>query len=160
MKEQIPKNYQASITEKKWYSVWEENGYFKPVERKPGAGKYSIMMPPPNVTGQLHIGHALNMTIQDILVRYKRQQGFETCWIPGTDHAGIATQRKVRDAVRQEGLSMPELGREGFIERVWQWVNKYGTAITGQLRALGCSCDWDREVFTMDKQLSKAVREA
>ncbi len=160
MKEQIPKNYQASITEKKWYSVWEENGYFKPLERKPGAGKYSIMMPPPNVTGQLHIGHALNMTIQDILVRYKRQQGFETCWIPGTDHAGIATQRKVRDAVRQEGLSMPELGREGFIERVWQWVNKYGTAITGQLQALGCSCDWDREVFTMDKQLSKAVREA
>ncbi|QOR36384.1 valine--tRNA ligase [Clostridium sp. 'deep sea'] len=160
MSQQIPKNYNHTDTEKKWYKLWEEKGYFKPVKRDPSKGKFSIMMPPPNVTGQLHIGHALDMTLQDILVRYKRQQGYEACWIPGTDHAGIATQRKVRDALRKEGIDMQDLGREKFIERVWQWKDKYGSTITNQLRALGSSCDWDRESFTMDERCSKAVKEA
>jgi len=121
MREKISKAYDAKKTENKWYQYWEDQGYFKPKERAEDAGKFSIMMPPPNVTGQLHIGHALDMTWQDILVRFNRQKGLETCYIPGTDHAGIATQRKVRDQLAEEGIDIYDLGREEFIDRVWKW---------------------------------------
>ena len=160
MMEQISKTYDAAITEKKWYQRWVDQNYFAPRPSQNGQGKYSIMMPPPNITGQLHIGHALDMTWQDILIRYKRQKGFETCWIPGTDHAGIATQRRVKDTLLKEGIELEEIGREKFIERVWEWREEYGTTITQQLRALSISCDWERESFTMDERCSKAVKEA
>ncbi|GAV21660.1 valine--tRNA ligase [Carboxydothermus pertinax] len=153
----IPSVYSPQEVEKKWYKYWEENGFFhtEPDERKP----FSIVMPPPNVTGQLHMGHALDNTMQDILTRYKRMQGYNTLWLPGTDHAGIATQAKVEEELRKEGLSKDDLGREKFLERVWAWKEKYGNRITEQLRTLGASCDWDRERFTLDEGCSEAVKE-
>ncbi len=160
MSDKIAKAYNPKTVEQKWYQEWEDKGYFKPKERKEGAGKYSIMMPPPNVTGQLHIGHALDMTWQDILIRLHRQKGFETVYIPGTDHAGIATQRRVRDQLAEEGIDIFELGRENFIDKVWQWKDQYGAMIIDQARQLGISCDWDRESFTMDEKCSNAVQEA
>ncbi len=160
MKERIEKTYDAKKTEGKWYQFWEDQGYFKPKERKEGSGKFSIMMPPPNVTGQLHIGHALDMTWQDILVRFNRQKGLETVYIPGTDHAGIATQRKVRDQLAEEGIDIYKMGRDEFIDRVWQWKDQYGAVIIDQARQLGISCDWERESFTMDSRCSEAVQEA
>ncbi|SDH75420.1 valine--tRNA ligase [Desulfosporosinus hippei] len=151
--------YDSSSVESKWYQYWEENGFFHEEVNKEKPN-FSIVMPPPNVTGALHLGHAMDSTIQDILTRFKRMQGFNTLWVPGTDHAGIATQAKVEGQLAKEGTSRHELGREKFLERVWDWKAQYGGRITQQLRRLGSSCDWERERFTMDEGCSKAVREA
>jgi len=154
----LPKAYNPKNTEEKWYRFWEERGCFKAnvsLKKKP----YTIVIPPPNITGILHMGHALNNTIQDIIIRHKRMQGFETLWLPGTDHAGIATQNVVEKELAKEGLKRQDLGREKFVERVWEWREKYGSTIIRQLKKLGCSCDWSRERFTMDKGLSDAVLE-
>ncbi|WP_456431030.1 valine--tRNA ligase [Thermosulfuriphilus sp.] len=155
---ELPKAYDFRGVEEKWYRYWEEKGFFKPSldEKRP---RFSIVIPPPNVTGSLHIGHALNNTIQDILVRYKRMDGYDTLWVPGTDHAGIATQNVVERQLAKEGLSRHDLGREEFLKRVWQWKEQYGHRIIEQLKRLGCSCDWSRLRFTMDEGLSRAVRE-
>ena len=158
MKE-LAKNYNPAEFEDRIYGEWCEKGYFKPDsdDKKPA---FSIVIPPPNVTGQLHMGHALDETLQDILVRTKRMQGYSTLWIPGTDHAGIATQIKVEERLRvDEGLSRYDLGREKFLERVWAWKDSYEARITGQLKKLGASCDWSRQRFTMDEGCSRAVRE-
>ncbi|MBE7042013.1 MAG: valine--tRNA ligase [Ruminococcaceae bacterium] len=154
----LEKVYNPKEFEEKIYEMWSENGYFgaDPVSKKEA---FSIVIPPPNVTGQLHMGHALNVTLQDILVRYKRMAGFETLWVPGYDHAGIATQIKVEEVLRkEEGLTRYDLGREKFLDRVWDWKNKYGSTIVNQIKRMGCSCDWSRERFTMDEGCSKAVR--
>jgi len=154
----IPKVYDPQSFEKKWYKYWEEKNLFHAeveADKKP----YSIVIPPPNVTGQLHMGHALDNTLQDILIRWRRMQGYNTLWMPGCDHAGIATQAKVEEALRKEGKSRHDLGRDKFLERVWDWKNQFGSHITMQLRSLGSSCDWERERFTMDEGCSKAVRE-
>lgn len=151
--------YNSGNVEKKWYGIWEEQGYFhQEVDRSKKA--FSIVMPPPNVTGQLHLGHAMDNTLQDILVRFKRMQGYNTLWVPGTDHAGIATQAKVEEELKKnEGLTRYDLGREGFLARVWDWKERYHARITSQLRLLGSSCDWERERFTMDEGCSVAVRQ-
>jgi valyl-tRNA synthetase len=155
---QLPKAYSHLDIENKWYSHWMSAGLFKPAE---GNGEsFSIVIPPPNVTGSLHMGHALNNTLQDILCRYKRMDGYRVLWVPGTDHAGIATQNVVERQLAQQGTSRTKLGREKFIERVWQWKQEAGNAILHQLKALGVSCDWSHERFTMDEGLSRAVREA
>ncbi len=155
---ELPKAYEFRGVEDKWYRFWEEQGLFKPrLDKK--RPRFSIVIPPPNVTGSLHIGHALNNTIQDILVRYKRMDGYDTLWVPGTDHAGIATQNVVERQLAKEGLSRHDLGRQKFLERVWQWKEQYGNRIIEQLKRLGCSCDWSRLRFTMDEGLSRAVRE-
>ena len=154
----IPKVYDPKTVEEKWYRFWEENHLFHAAvepEKKP----YSIVIPPPNVTGQLHMGHALDNTLQDILIRWRRMQGYNTLWMPGTDHAGIATQIKVEENLAKEGLSRYDIGRDKFIEQVWEWKEKYGSRILNQLKRLGASCDWERERFTMDEGCSKAVRE-
>ena len=155
---EIPKTYDFSQIESRWYETWESRGYFKanPESSKPS---FVIVIPPPNVTGSLHMGHMLNQTIQDVVVRRKRMQGFNTLWLPGTDHAGIATQNVVERQLREEGLSRHDLGREEFIKRVWEWRRKFGSVITNQMRRLGASCDWSRERFTFDAGLSRAVRE-
>lgn len=150
--------YDPREIEQKWYKFWEENGVFHDepdTEKEP----YSIVLPPPNVTGQLHMGHALDNTLQDILIRYKRMQGYNVLWLPGKDHAGIATQVKVEKQIAEEGLTKYDLGREKFLERVWEWKEKYGNTIGNQIRHLGSSCDWSRERFTMDDVCAKAVRE-
>ena len=158
MKE-LPKVYDPKSVEKKIYDMWQEGGYFKGVI-DPAKKPFSIVMPPPNVTGQLHMGHALDSTLQDILTRYKRMQGYAALWLPGTDHAGIATQIKVEEELRvKEGITRYDLGREKFLERVWDWKNKYGSRIVEQQKVLGASCDWDRSVFTMDEKRAKSVRE-
>ena len=150
----MDKHYDPKAVEAKWYPIWENSGAFKPS----GSGEpYSVVIPPPNVTGILHMGHALNDTIQDVLVRWHRMRGFDTLWVPGTDHAGIATQNVVEKALRKEGKRRQDLGREAFIDRVWEWKKQYGGTIVRQLRALGCSCDWSHERFTMDEGLSRAV---
>ncbi len=159
MRKELAKNYNPAEFEDRIYGDWCEKGYFKPDEdeKKPA---FSIVIPPPNVTGQLHMGHALDETLQDILVRTKRMQGYSTLWVPGTDHAGIATQIKVEERLRvDEGLSRYDLGRERFLERVWAWKDSYEERITGQLKKLGASCDWSRQRFTMDEGCSRAVRE-
>ena len=156
---ELPKTYAPKEFEDRLYKNWCDKGYFTP-DPKDGKPPFSVVIPPPNVTGQLHMGHALDETLQDILVRYKRMQGFSTLWVPGTDHAGIATQIKVEERLRvEEGLTRYDLGREKFLERVWDWKNKYGNRIISQLKKLGSSCDWTRERFTMDEGCSKAVRE-
>lgn len=155
---ELPKVYDAKLVEKKWYEEWRKRGYFK-ANSKSRKKPYTIVIPPPNVTGILHMGHALNNTIQDILIRYKRMDGYEALWMPGTDHAGIATQNVVEKSLREEGLTRHTLGREKFLERVWKWREKYGNTIIRQLHRMGSSCDWDRTRFTMDEGLSKAVRE-
>ena len=155
---ELPKVYEAKLIEKKWYSHWMKQGYFK-ASAKSKKKPYTIVIPPPNITGILHMGHALNNTLQDILVRYKRMCGFEALWLPGTDHAGIATQNAVEKSLREEGTTRHALGREKFLERVWKWREKYGNTIIRQLHRLGCSCDWERTRFTMDEGLSRAVRE-
>ena len=158
MKE-LAKNYNPAEFEDRIYADWCDKGYFKPDsdDKKPA---FSIVIPPPNVTGQLHMGHALDETLQDILVRTKRMQGYSTLWVPGTDHAGIATQIKVEERLRvDEGLSRYDLGRDKFLERVWAWKDSYEARITGQLKKLGASCDWSRQRFTMDEGCSRAVRE-
>ena len=142
--------------ERQCYDAWEKAGYFKPS----GVGApYCIMIPPPNVTGSLHMGHALNNTIQDVLIRRMRMTGRPTRWVLGTDHAGIATQNKVEQKLAKEGLTRYDVGREKFVELCWAWKHEYGGIITRQLRTLGASCDWEREKFTMDESLSAAVRE-
>src|SRR5579883_2153220 len=154
----LPKAYEPQAVEGKWYRFWEENGFFKPSgdTRKP---TFVISMPPPNVTGALHLGHAITATIEDILIRYHRMIGDDTLWVPGEDHAGIATQVVVERLLASEGTDRHKVGREAFIERVWQWVHKYKSRIQNQHRRLGASCDWSRERFTLDEGLSKAVRE-
>ena len=157
-KEVLPKSYEPKDVEEKWYRFWEENGLFKPdinSEKEP----FCVVIPPPNITGFLHMGHALNNTIQDIICRYKRMKGFNVLWQPGTDHAGIATQNVVERELAKKGLSRHEIGRERFIQLVWEWKEKYGNIIIKQLKRLGCSCDWSRIRFTMDEGLSKAVKE-
>ena len=158
MKTELSKTYNPQSIEKKIYETWEKEGCFRGVI-DPDKEHFSISMPPPNVTGQLHMGHAVDNTIQDILVRFKRMQGYSTLWLPGTDHAAIATEAKIVEAMRQEGLSKEDLGRDKFMERAWAWKEKYGNRIVEQLRTLGTSCDWEREHFTMDEQCSKAVLE-
>ena len=159
MRKELAKNYNPREFEDRIYENWCEKGYFKPdpdTKKKP----FSIVIPPPNVTGQLHMGHALDETLQDVLIRTKRMQGYSTLWVPGTDHAGIATQIKVEENLRvNEGLTRYDLGREKFLERVWDWKNQYGNRIISQLKKLGASCDWSRERFTMDEGCSRAVRE-
>ncbi len=154
----LAKTYEPSEVEKKWYSYWERNGLFH-ARVNPAKPAYAVVIPPPNVTGVLHMGHILNNTLQDAFVRYKRMTGFEACWIPGTDHAGIATQNVVERSLGKEGKTRHDLGREKFVERVWEWKKQYGDVIIKQLRTLGSSCDWEREKFTMDETLSNAVRE-
>jgi valyl-tRNA synthetase len=154
----LDKSYDPHRVEEKWYAYWENQGYFRADENSTRP-PYSIVIPPPNVTGVLHIGHALNNTLQDILVRFKRMKGYEALWVPGTDHAGIATQNVVEKQLAAEGLDRHALGREKFIERVWKWKAQSGGTIISQLKKLGASCDWSRERFTMDEGLSEAVRE-
>lgn len=157
--ENLEKNYDSSKVENRWYEFWEKNHLFAPTDddTKPS---FSIVIPPPNVTGKLHMGHAMDETMQDILVRYKRLKGYNTLWVPGTDHAGIATQAKVENMLRDKGIEREAIGREAFIEHCWDWKKQYGNTITQQIRKLGASCDWERERFTMDEGCSKAVREA
>lgn len=147
-----PKDFEDKI-----YKNWEEKGYFKPSEDK-SKKPYTIVIPPPNITGKLHMGHALDETIQDLLIRYKRMQGYNALWLPGTDHAAIATEAKVVAKLKEEGISKEDLGREEFLKRAWEWKKEYGGIIINQIKKLGCSCDWDRERFTMDEGLSNAVK--
>jgi len=155
----LPKAYVPQAVEGKWYRFWEENGYFKPNPKARTGKTFVISMPPPNVTGALHLGHAITATIEDILIRYHRMIGDDTLWVPGEDHAGIATQTVVERLLAKEGTDRHQLGREKFLERVWQWVDQYKSRIQDQHRRLGASCDWSRERFTLDEGLSKAVRE-
>ena len=157
-KEAMPKGYEPKDVEARWYTYWEKNHLFK-AEPKSDKEPYCIVIPPPNVTGSLHMGHALNNTLQDVLCRYKRMKGYNVLWQPGTDHAGIATQNVVEKDLARRGLDRHQIGREAFIKQVWEWKEKYGGMILNQLKRLGCSCDWSRERFTMDEGLSRAVRE-
>ena len=158
MKE-LPKVYEPQQVEGRIYQMWMDHDCFK-AEPDPDKKPFSIVMPPPNVTGQLHMGHAMDSTLQDILTRFKRMQGYSALWLPGTDHAGIATQIKVEEELRtKEGLTRYDLGREKFLQRVWQWKEKYGNRIVEQQKKMGASCDWSRSRFTMDEGCSKAVRE-
>jgi valyl-tRNA synthetase len=157
-KEMMPKGYEPKEAESRWYRYWEDHQLFRAAaksEKEP----YCIVIPPPNVTGSLHMGHALNNTLQDILCRYKRMRGYNVLWQPGTDHAGIATQNVVERDLALKGTDRHQVGRKKFIELVWEWKEKYGGVILTQLKRLGCSCDWSRERFTMDEGLSRAVRE-
>ncbi|WP_443600304.1 valine--tRNA ligase [Agathobaculum sp.] len=156
---ELPKTYDPKAVEDKLYSFWNDSGFFH-AEVNPKKKPYTIVIPPPNVTGQLHMGHAFDETLQDVLIRTKRMQGYEALWMPGTDHAGIATQIKVEENLRkEEGKTRYDLGREEFLKRVWDWKHKFGNRIISQLKKLGSSCDWERERFTMDEGCSKAVRE-
>ena len=158
MAKELEKNYNPADIEQRLYEKWEQNKYFHAEvdrSRKP----FTIVMPPPNITGQLHMGHALDNTIQDILIRTKRMQGYEALWVPGTDHASIATEAKIVEKMREEGITKEDLGREKFLERAWEWKKQYGGRIVAQLKKIGSSCDWDRERFTMDEGCNKAVKE-
>ena len=155
----MPKTYEPKTVERALYDWWEAQGYFKP-HLVPGRAPFVISMPPPNITGGLHLGHAITASIEDLMIRYHRMRGDPTLWVPGSDHAGIATQNVVERELAREGKTRHDLGREGFVARVWQWREKYGRLITEQHRRLGVSCDWDRERFTLDAGLSRAVREA
>ena len=158
MKQELAKSYQPKDFEDRIYKMWNDSGSFTPhvdSEKQP----YTIVIPPPNITGQLHMGHALDETLQDILIRWRRMEGYETLWLPGTDHASIATEAKIVEAMRKEGITKEEIGREKFLERAWEWKAQYGGRIVEQLKKLGSSCDWDRERFTLDEGCSKAVRE-
>ena len=159
MRKELGKTYDPSEIEDRLYADWTEKGYFTPSKTpKKGAKPYTIVIPPPNITGQLHTGHALDNTLQDILIRYKRMQGYDTLWLPGTDHASIATEAKIVEAMRKEGLTKEDLGREKFLERAWDWKEKYGNRIVSQLKKMGSSCDWTRGRFTMDEGCSRAVK--
>ena len=166
MPEPLPKAYDFSASEQKLYDMWTEKGYFGPSNdpQKPGfdpsVKPFVISIPPPNVTGELHLGHALFVSMEDLMVRYHRMKGISTLWVPGSDHAGIATQIKVEKALIKESTSREEIGREEFVKRTWAWKEKYGGIIQQQIRRLGASCDWSRERFTLDEGLSHAVREA
>ena len=159
MSNEMPKQYDPKLAEAKWYKIWEDTGCFH-AEPNPDKDPYCIVIPPPNITGKLHMGHALDNTIQDALIRFKRMSGFETLWMPGTDHASIATEVKIIEAMAEEGISKRDIGREAFLNRAWQWRNEYGTQIVRQLRVLGSSCDWERERFTMDEGCNRAVVKA
>ena len=152
----MDKTYSPDEIEGRWYAQWEQRGYFRP---SGAATPYCIVIPPPNVTGSLHMGHAFQQTIMDALIRWHRMKGFNTLWLPGTDHAGIATQIVVERQLQDEGLSRHELGRAAFLERVWQWKAVSGDTITGQMRRLGDTVDWSREYFTMDATRSAVVDE-
>ncbi len=156
---QLGKTYEPGQVESRWYSHWEGRGYFQPGDG-PDAESYTVVIPPPNVTGILTMGHVLNNTIQDILVRRARMQGRHTLWLPGTDHASIATEAKIVQLLRDEGTDKGSLGREAFLDRAWKWSRDYGGTIIEQLKRLGCSCDWSRSTFTMDESYSRAVIEA
>ena len=158
MAKELNKVYEPQAVEAEIYKMWQEGGYFH-AERDEHRKPFTIVMPPPNVTGQLHMGHAMDATLQDSIIRFKRMQGYNALWIPGVDHAGIATQIKVEEELRKEGLTRYDLGREKFLERVWDWKNRFGNRIVEQQKKLGSSCDWDRARFTMDEGCSKAVRE-
>ncbi|HEY1078922.1 MAG TPA: valine--tRNA ligase, partial [Bdellovibrio sp.] len=157
MSQQLSDRYNPADVENRTYQWWENSGYFKAQDQstKP---PFSIILPPPNVTGFLHMGHALDHTIQDILIRWKRMNGYNAMWLPGTDHAGIATQSVVERELKKEGVTRHDLGREKFVEKVWEWKHQYGDRIYSQMRRLGDSCDWDRAVFTLDEGVSKAVK--
>ena len=158
--ENLEKTYDPAKTEDKWYEYWLENNYFAPrKEIEDSKGTFSIVMPPPNITGQLHMGHALDNTLQDILTRWKRMQGYRSLWLPGTDHASIATEVKVVDKMREEGVEKEDMTRNEFLEKAWEWKEEYGTRITNQLKKMGSSCDWSRERFTLDEGCSDAVEE-
>ncbi|MCR4779842.1 MAG: class I tRNA ligase family protein, partial [Ruminiclostridium sp.] len=157
MKKELAKTYSPKDFEERIYKNWEEKGYFH-AERDPEKKPYTIVIPPPNVTGQLHMGHALDETLQDILIRTKRMQGFSALWLPGTDHASIATEAKVVAKMKSEGLTKDDVGRDGFLERAWDWTHEYGGKIQNQLKKLGSSCDWERERFTLDDGCSEAVQ--
>ena len=148
-------NYNHINIENDIYQYWEKNKFFKPKKNK--KKYFSVVIPPPNITGSLHMGHALNNSIQDFLIRFHRMNNFETLWQPGTDHAGIATQALVEKKLASENITKKAIGREKFIEKVWEWKKQYGDIIINQLKKLGCSCDWSRNAFTMDKNLSKSV---
>ena len=157
MKE-LEKTYDPSQIEDRLYAEWMEKGYFH-AEVNPDKNPYTIVIPPPNITGQLHMGHALDNTLQDILIRFKRMQGYETLWMPGTDHASIATEAKIVEAMREEGVTKDDIGREAFLDRAWEWKKTYGGRIVSQLKKMGSSCDWERERFTMDEGCNRAVNE-
>ncbi|MBO4265219.1 MAG: valine--tRNA ligase, partial [Clostridia bacterium] len=158
MKKELAKTYSPLEFEDRLYKFWNDSHYFAP-NMKTDKEHFTIVIPPPNITGQLHMGHALDNTLQDILIRYKRMQGYSTLWVPGTDHASIATEAKIVEAMRKEGLSKEDVGREGFLKRAWEWNDKYGGRIVEQLKKLGSSCDWERRRFTLDDGCSKAVKE-
>jgi len=158
MSKELAKIYDPKQVEDRTYQFWQEGGYFR-AEVDPDKRPYTIVMPPPNITGQLHLGHALDNTLQDMLIRWRRMQGYSALWLPGTDHAAIATEAKIVAAMQKEGLTKADLGRDGFMKRAWEWKDTYGNRITSQLRKMGSSCDWSRERFTMDEGCSKAVRE-
>ncbi len=164
MSQELPKAYEPSLIEEKWARFWVDRGIFHvatPAAHDPAHPPFVQLLPPPNVTGRLHMGHMLNQTEMDILTRWHRMKGDTAVWVPGTDHAGIATQMMVeRQLAAEDGPSRQQLGREAFTERVWQWKEQYGGAITEQMRRLGASVDWSREYFTMDERLSRAVKEA
>ena len=152
---EIPSKFDSRLVETKWYRFWQENGYFKsvPDEREP----YTIVIPPPNVTGALHMGHMLNNSLQDIIIRRARMRGYNACWVPGTDHASIATEAKVVAKLKSEGIDKSSLTREAFLDHAWDWTHEYGGVILEQLKKLGCSCDWDRTKFTLDPEMSESV---
>ena len=158
MAKELAKSYNPKEVEDKIYDFWMEGGYFR-AEVDRSKKPYTIVMPPPNITGQLHIGHALDNTLQDILIRYRRMQGYAALWLPGTDHASIATEAKIVEAMKAEGITKEDIGREAFLERAWAWKKEYGGRICEQLKKLGSSCDWSRERFTMDEGCSDAVKE-
>ena len=158
MAKELDKQYSPQNVEDRTYKFWCDHKYFH-AEVNPEKKPYTIVIPPPNITGQLHMGHALDETLQDILIRWRRMEGYETLWLPGTDHASIATEAKIVEAMRKEGITKEEIGREKFLERAWEWKAQYGGRIVEQLKKLGSSCDWDRERFTLDEGCSKAVRE-
>ena len=155
---EIPKAYEPKDVERRWYAFWEKSGFFT-ADAESKKPRFAMVIPPPNVTGSLHIGHAFTLTLQDVIVRWKRMSGFDTLWLPGLDHAGIATQTVVERQLAKEGKKKEDLGREAFEARVWAWKEQSGGKILNQLRLMGYSLDWTRERFTMDAQLSRAVRE-
>jgi valyl-tRNA synthetase len=155
----LPKAYSPAEIEQKWYDFWLAGNYFH-ADAADDRPPYTIVIPPPNVTGALHVGHGLVNTLQDVLIRWARMRGNATLWVPGTDHAGIATQHVVAEHLRSRGIEPREIGREKFLEHIWQWKEQYGGTIIDQLKRLGCSCDWEREVFTLDDARQKAVRVA
>ncbi|MFQ3674099.1 MAG: class I tRNA ligase family protein, partial [Aggregatilineales bacterium] len=158
-KQNMPTNFDFAAAEGRIYEWWEKHSYFKPETAPANAEPFVISMPPPNVTGALHIGHALFTSLEDLMIRYERMRGKAALWVPGTDHAGIATQLQVEKQLQQEGTSRLEIGREAFLERTWRWKEEKGGTIISQLRRMGASCDWDRLRFTLDDGLSEAVQE-
>ena len=158
MAKELAKSYNPRDFEDRIYKAWNDGGCFR-AEVDENKTPYTIVIPPPNITGQLHMGHALDETLQDILIRWKRMCGYSALWLPGTDHAAIATEAKIVEAMRKDGVTKEDLGRDGFMKRAWEWKKQYGGRIVEQLKKLGSSCDWSRERFTMDEGCSKAVKE-